>query len=511
MKVNRTQNAKRNIVVGIINKCVVLILPFIVRTVFIYSLGSEYLGLNSLFTSILSVLNVTELGFSSAVVYCMYEPIAKDDTAAINALLKFYKKVYFTIGVIIFALGIILMPFLPYLINGGCPPDLNLYILFFVYLLNTCVSYFLFAYKKSILEAFQRRDIIDWNNMISVGLMNLIQLILLLIWKNPKVYYIYLLMMLLSTILNNILNSKIVDKKYPQYYCDGELGKEVKQVLKKQVSGLMITRVCQMTRTSCDSIFISAFVGLTMTTIYGNYNMIVTTLVGVMNVLTNAMLAGVGNSIVSESEEKNYKDFKKFNFIYMWISGWSAVTLFVLYQNFMKVWVGDSLMLTTFGAALFTLYYYALKIGDIRAVYSDAIGLWWENRNRAIAEMLMNILLNFVLGKLYGIYGIVLATIIPLVTINFTGGTQILFKNYFKSYSLIEYFVDNAKYFFAMAFSAVLTSLITYKLGNANFVSLILRVLVCCIIPNFVFWLCYRKQDNYKEAKRWILKKYAKH
>lgn len=176
-----------------------------------------------------------------------------------------------------------------------------------------------------------------------------------------------------------------------------------------------------MTRTACDSIFISAFVGLTMTTIYGNYNMIVTTLVGVMNILTNAMLAGVGNSIVSESEEKNYKDFRKFNFIYMWISIWSSVTLFTLYQNFMRVWVGESLMLTTYGTLLFTLYYYALKIGDIRAMYSDAIGLWWENRNRAVIEMIMNILLNFILGKLYGVYGIVLATIIPLVTVNFIG------------------------------------------------------------------------------------------
>lgn len=507
MKVNRTKNAKRNVIVGIINKCVVLILPFIVRTVFIYSLGAEYLGLNSLFTSILSVLNVTELGFSSAVVYCMYKPIANDDEKTINALLKFYKKVYSVIGTIILCLGLILMPFLPHLINGGCPPELNLYVLFLFYLLNTCASYFLFAYKKSILEAFQRRDIIDWNNMISVGLMNLFQLILLLVWKSPKAYYVYLAIMLLSTILNNILNSKIVDKKYSQYRCEGELSGDIKGVLKKQVSGLMITRICQMTRTSCDSIFISVFVGLTMTTIYGNYNMIVTTLVGVMNILTNAMLAGVGNSIVSESEEKNYKDFRKFNFIYMWISIWSSVTLFTLYQNFMRVWVGESLMLTTYGALLFTLYYYALKIGDIRAMYADAIGLWWENRNRAVIEMIMNILLNFILGKLYGIYGIVLATIIPLVTVNFIGGAQILFKNYFKSYSMKIYLFDNIKFFLTMAVAIILTGIATYRIGNTSIISLALRGVICLIVPNAVFWLCYRRSDDYREVRKWILKK----
>ena len=507
MKVNRTKNAKRNIIVGIINKSVALILPFVVRTVLIYSLGSEYLGLNSLFTSILSVLNVTELGFSSAVVYCMYEPIAKDDVKTINALLKFYRTVYSVIGAVILGLGIMLMPFLPYLINGGCPPELNLHILFLFYLINTCASYFLFAYKKSILEAFQRRDIIDWNNMISVGLMNLLQLGLLLIWKSPKAYYAYLIIMLSSTILNNVLNSRTVDKRYSQFHCEGELGENIKSVLKKQVSGLMITRICQMTRTSCDSIFISAFVGLTMTTIYGNYNMIVTTLVGIMNILTNAMLAGVGNSIVSESEEKNYKDFRKFNFIYMWISIWSAVTLFTLYQNFMRVWVGESLMLTTAGAMLFTLYYYALKIGDIRALYSDAIGLWWENRNRAVIEMLMNVFLNFILGKLFGIYGIVLATIIPLVTVNFIGGSQILFSNYFVSYSLKAYLLDNLKFFSSMVLSVILTGIIVYKIGSDSLISLIMRGVICFIVTNLELWICYRKTDVYYEAKKWILKK----
>lgn len=164
-------------------------------------------------------------------------------------------------------------------------------------------------------------------------------------------------------------------------------------------------------------------------------------------------------------------------------------------------------MLTTYGALLFTLYYYALKIGDIRAMYSDAIGLWWENRNRAVIEMIMNILLNFILGKLYGIYGIVLATIIPLVTVNFIGGAQILFKNYFKLYSMKIYLFDNIKFFLTMAVAIILTGIATYRIGDTSIISLALRGVICLIVPNAVFWLCYRRSDDYRETRKWILKK----
>ena len=221
MKIARTKNATRNMWMGMINKVVVLVLPFFVRTAFIYSLGSEYLGLNSLFSSILTVLNITELGFSSAVVFSMYEPIAKDDDDRICALLNYYRKIYRIIGTIILAGGIIIMSFLPHLINGECPDELNIYILFFIYLLNTALSYLLFAYKKSILEAFQRNDYISLNDTITTGLTNVVQLIILLAWNSIYAYYAYIVTMLAFTVINNILNSRVVAKKYPKYKCLG--------------------------------------------------------------------------------------------------------------------------------------------------------------------------------------------------------------------------------------------------------------------------------------------------
>lgn len=507
MKIERTKNATRNIGAGLINKFVVLLLPFFVRTAFIYNLGSEYLGLNSLFSSILSVLNVAELGFSSAIVFSMYDPIAKDDDDTICALLSYYRKIYKVVGSIILVGGVAILPFLTKLVKGDCPTELNIYILFIMYLLNTALTYLLFAYKKSILEATQRNDYISMNDTITTGLTNIIQLILLLFWKSIYVYYLYVMTMLAFTIINNILNARIVDKKYPQYKCRGKLGEEERKVIKKQVSGLMVSRICQMTRNSFDSIFVSAFIGLTMTTIYNNYYYVVNSVVGVMNVITSAMLAGIGNSLASETQEKNYEDFSIFNFIYVWLAGWATVTMFCLYQDFMTLWVGKDLTLPLLAAGIFSIYFYALKICDIRITYTSAAGLWWENRNRSIIEMITNIILNYILVQLYGVYGIVTATIIPLVLINFIFGGQILFKYYFTEFSILGYFKDNIIYAVVTAMVTLCTWNITKYIPGSGFLHLIIKALACVIIPNILFILLYARTNNFKMAKKWIKNK----
>lgn len=153
MKLEKTKNARRNILFGILNKVITMFLPFVVRSVIIYALSAEYLGLNSLFSSILQVLNLTELGFSSAMVYSMYKPIAENDDETICALLNFYRKIYFIIGCIVLSLGLLLLPFLDKLINGDVPDNINIYILYLCYLVNTVLSYMMFAYRSSLLNA----------------------------------------------------------------------------------------------------------------------------------------------------------------------------------------------------------------------------------------------------------------------------------------------------------------------------------------------------------------------
>ena len=262
-----------------------------------------------------------------------------------------------------------------------------------------------------------------------------------------------------------------------------------------------------MTRNSFDSIFVSAFISLTMTTVYNNYYYIVNAIVGVMNVITSAMIGGIGNSIAAESKKKNYNDFTVFNFIYMWISSWATVTLFCLYQNFMVLWVGEKLTLPLLAPVLFSIYFYALKMCDIRTTYTSAAGLWWENRSRAICETIANIVLNYLLVRIWGVYGIVLATIIPLILINFGFGAQVLFKHYFTDEKISKYFIDNLGYAVVTIISVIVTFKVTTFIGEYTVANLFIRGIVCCFLPNILLWFAYFRTLKFKMAKEWVLTK----
>lgn len=503
MRLDKVENTKRNIVFGTINKVVTLLLPFAVRSVIIYKLSADYLGLNNLFSSILHVLNLSELGFSSAVVYSMYKPIAENDNETICALLNFYKKVYRIIGFVVLGAGLLLLPFLGNLISGDYPQDINIYCLYLFYLANTVLSYWLFAYKNAILNAFQRTDIISNVNTISLGGMYVIQMVILLTTKN---YYLYVAMMPLFTILQNLVVAHESKRLYPEYICKGKVPANIISGIKKQVSGLMVTKLCAVSRNSFDNIFVSAFLGLTVTAIYGNYYYILSAVLAFLNIISNAFLAGVGNSMVVDSPEKNYADMNKINFIYMWLSGWCTVCLLCLYQPFMKLWVGEDLMFPMPIVILFCVYFYSLEVGAVRGVYSDAAGLWWENRYRAIAEAVANLVLNFALGKFFGVAGIIIATLISLLIINFGLGSQIVFKYYFKNGKIFEYF----KYHFIYAFVTFIVCCVTYfltsNLALDGVLGLMLRFLICCIAPNILYVVIYYRTQNYANAIPWLLK-----
>ncbi|WP_050482989.1 lipopolysaccharide biosynthesis protein [Streptococcus equinus] len=496
MKLDRINNTFRNITSGLVNKVVTLLLPFLIRTVLIKTVGMEYAGLNSLFSSILQVLNLTELGFSSAVVYSMYKPIARNDTKQINALLAFYRKIYRIIGFVVLIIGLLLLPLLPQMVNGGYPNGINIYVLYIIYLFNTVVSYFLFAYKSAILNAHQRVDVASNILTVTQGLMNIVQILVLLAFKN---YYCYIIWMPVFTIVNNLLTAHFTNKMFPQYHCEGKIDSEQLLDMKYKVGGLMVNKICLTTRNTFDSIFISAFLGLTVSAIYGNYYYIMTAVIGIISVISSSMLAGIGNSIQTDSVEKNYNDLKKFNFLYMWLSGWCAICMLCLTQPFMIIWMGEENLFPFGVVILLCLYFYTLKMGDMRSLYSEAAGLWWQNRYRAIFESVANLILNFVMVKIWGIYGIISATLITLFLINFVGGSGIVFKYYFKNKKLIEFLNTHLFYFVITVGNAILTFYVTDKVEISGIVGLLIKGVVCIIVPNIIYSIFYlrRKELNY--------------
>lgn len=503
MQLERSKNAKRNIFFGFFNKMVMLMFPFIIQSVVIQVLGVGYLGIKGLFTSILQVMNLAELGFGTAMVYAMYKPIAQDDRENVCALLNYYKIIYRWIGGVVLVVGMAIMPFLSHFIKDECPADINLYLVYFMYLINTVLSYWLYAYKSALLNAFQRVDVLSIISTITQTAMYIAQIVLLIFLKN---YYVYLGVAILATISNNFLTSWNVDRLYPQYKCVGNISLQQKRDIKKKVSGLMLYKLCSTTRNAFDSIFLSMFLGLTLTAMYNNYFMILTGLITLMSIVTSAIVAGVGNSIELDSVEKNYKDMEKLNFLYMLLSGWCTICLVCLYQPFMEIWMGKEMVFPFPVAILFSVYFYILKMGDIRAVYSDAAGLWWENRYRTLAEAIVNIILNYVLVKLMGVYGIILATIISLFSLGFIASALVLFKNYFK-FGIGRFFGVHFVYFGVTVGNCLITYLLGSQITGGNWKVLFVRAFFCITVSTVIYFLIYRRTRIYKESIEWLKEK----
>lgn len=499
----RTKNAQRNILFGLLNKIFSILLPFLTRTFLIKTIGAEYLGLDSLFTSILQILNLSELGFSSAVVYSMYEPMAKEETEKICALLNFFRKIYVVIGLFILTVGICLIPFLDDFIKGSTPSDVNIVVVYLVFLVNTASSYLLYGYKNSILNASQRVDIISNCASVTKGLLAITQGVALLLTYN---YYYFVVLLPICTILNNLIICYYSKRLYPDYVCSGSISEETRHSIKKRVMGLFATKFCTGMRNSVETLSVSSFIGLTATAIYSNYYMTVGALTNICSVFATSILAGVGNCIVTESREVNYKQMRVFDFIYLWVCGVACSMFAVLLQPFMLWWVGEELMYADTIALLFPLYFYSLRVGDIKGVYQDAAGLWWENRYRAIIEIVMVVCLNVILIHLIGVAGVVIATVSALILVNIGFGTHLLFKYYFKNGLLYEYYRDHVKYFLATLTSVVLSYLIYKYLCSqiSLVVSLSISVVLSAILPNIVYSLSFRNHPCFTSSVKLV-------
>lgn len=503
MRLQRTKNATRNITYGVMYRMIVILLPFIVRTVMLYIMGADYVGMNSLFTSILSFLSLAELGVGSALVYSMYKPIANDDDDTICALLDLYRKLYRYIGTIILVIGVILIPFLKYLVKSDCPADINLYILYGIYLFNTVISYWLFAYKQSLLVAFQRTDIISKRSMVIQLSMYAIQIVTLFMFRN---YYAYIIWLPVSTVITNLVNSVIVDKMFPQYKCRGVVSKDLEQSIKKKISALFGTKVNSVVMHAADNIVISAFLGLTMVGKYGNYFYIMNSIIGIMTIIYDSLTAGLGNSLETESVEKNYQDFNVLSFLNAWIVMFCTTSLVVLYQPFMKIWVHEKLMFGMDMVILLGVYFYVYQIRRIVLTYKDAAGIWWEDRYRPYVMMVVNLAGNLFMVQFIGINGVVFSTIISMY-ISLPWENYTVFKYIFNCNSL-AYYISLLKYVVTTIICCVLTWIVSCAMPD-GIIGLILKAVCCIIIPNFLYYLFFRNTCEFTDTKEMVWKRYG--
>lgn len=501
MKIERTKNATRNISTGTFEKVHQFIFAFLIRTVMIHYLGAEYLGLNSLFTSLLQVLNLAELGVGSAMGFSMYKPIADDNTNEICALLKLYRTYYRVIGIVILVVGLLLLPFLRNLIADveSIPSELNLYILYLLNLGATVLSYWLYSYMGSLLSAHQRNDV---NSKIVIQISTikyLTQFVAIIFFKS---YYAFLIITLLLRIVQNIYTAQIVRKMYPLYLPKGDISPEVQKNINQRIKDLFTTKLGSVITNSADSIVISAVLGLTVVAIYNNYYYIITGIMSFMLVIFASCTAGIGNSLVVETVEKNYNDFKKFTFLITWLSGVCVCCFLNLFQPFMMVWMGDSLLLEYQCVICICINFYILEVNQLFIVYKDAAGIWHEDRFRAFITAIVNIVFSIVFAKFWGILGILLATLLSNLFVGFPWLMQNLFSLVFKK-NIGEYVKSLFKQSFAVFIGAVISFLICNSFTfDINYVTIALNLIVSIIVPCIVYVVCFHASTEYFEIKQ---------
>lgn len=495
-RLDRTKNSARNLIWGMVNKGVSLLLPFLIRAIIINVLGKEYLGLNNLFTSILHVLNLAELGIGSAMVYSMYKPIAEGDGDSICSLLALYKTVYRIIGLIVFGIGVVLIPFLPFLIKGGVE-GIDITVLYMIFLVDTVLSYLLFAFKNSLLMAHQRTDVSSNIGTVVHLLLNLTQVILLLIFKD---YYIYIIVKPLFTVVNNLFVNWATNRMYPEYQPKGAVSREKQREIFGRVKALVGHKIGTTVVTSADSLVISAFLGLGILAIYSNYYYIIFFIVSLTSIFFNGMLAGIGNSLVVETREKNYALFENINFVLSWLVAWCSVCLLCLFQPFMELWMGKDMLLSTSSLICMVIYYYSWQFRTTGLYFKDAAGMWQADFWKPYVSALFNIIVNISLVLLIGINGVFISTIVCMIGINFPWETHVLFRDLFTR-SPAKYvgqeLINLGKAMIMCASTYGLCMLLPWQHG---IVCLVLRFALCLVVPNLIFLLFSFRMKEFSYA-----------
>lgn len=475
-----------------------MLLQFVLRTALIYIMGAEYLGLNGLFSNIFAFLNLAELGIGSAIVFSMYKPIAEGDTEKVKSLQSMYKRFYLIISIIIAALGVCVLPFLKYLINGDVSVDVNIYLLYILYLANTLFGY-LSAHKRSLLFAHQRNDVENKVSTICLFGMTILQIAVLFIFRN---YYIYFVVNMVFTILECVLIYIWANKLFPELKGKAEpLDNQTKKEIFKNVGAISMHKVGSAVVFSTDNILISSMLGLVLLGAYSNYSLIISTLTAVFVLVNNAIKGSVGNLIASADKEYVFNRFKKINFLFSFLSTFATVCMLVLFQPFISVWTkSNSTYLLNFSTVvLLCLSFYFGKMRSGAGVFKECAGLFKQDQWKPIVEAVVNLVASIVLGLFMGLNGIILGTIISTIVAPLWVEPLVLYKHYFKK-SVWDYFKTYIRDFLIMIVVCVACYFVCTFIPNAGIWWLIVKFGVCGLLCGGLLVIAYLPTNEFKEC-----------
>lgn len=498
MKDTRTINSIKNSVVSIFAYIVPTIIAFVAQAVFIRALNTEYNGIKSLFNNILGMLSIAELGFGSAIIYHLYEPMAKKEYDKIKILLKFYKKVYNFVAITIFILGIILLPLIPNIV-GEVTIFENVKFIFILYLFNTVFSYLL-TYKRSILHADQKAYIVKLINCFFVIIRNLIQIAVIIFTKN---FIYYIIVQILLTIIENISINMYVNKKY-EYIKDlktvENIPKELRDDIIFKVKGLLYHKIGSFIVTGTDNIIVSMTkeLGVITVGIYSNYNMIIHRVAVLFSNVITSLTASVGNLLVEKNIEKSKNIYKSMLLLNSWIFCFCSTSVLCMVEPFIKIWLGDGYLLEKIVLYTLIINMYIQGLKKTNTTFKDAAGIFYEDRFVPIIEAIINIVASLILLKIFGLAGVFMGTIVS---------TMVLFLYSFPKYvyvlllkgTYLEYIKLYLKYIVISVVIGIITAyLSSFIIIENTYLNLLCNGILCLIVPNILYFIVVRKFPEFE-------------
>ena len=492
MENSRTSNSIKNIVASVGYQIVNIVLSFVSRTVFINVLGVGYLGINGLFNDVLSMLNMADLGFSTAMTFSMYKPLAEKDYDTLAGLTCFYKKVYRIIALLIAGIGVALIPLLPYLVN--LQQEIDHLVLYYLLFLASNVASYLVTYKTTVLYADQKNYILLKYTAIWSIMQTATLTVVLYVTHN---YIVFLVMQVLFVYSMNFHKSYVAQKRYPFINKKVKLPKEKKSAIFKDVGSAFLYKISNVMLTATDNSLISVIIGTEMVGYYSNYQIIILKLSNIVSTLFSSLIASLGNLIVKEDSEHRYAIFKIMQSVSAILSSFCVTCLFLLEEDFIRVWLGPQFTLGMFTlTAIVFNFYFTISVMPV-TTFREAAGLFRKTKYIMVCTAVLNIVFSIILGKLIGLAGILFATSLSKILTYFWYEPKLLFK---------DFFMRSSWSYYANLLKGAGVTLLSIGLGFAascwivpeSWPMLILKGIIVAVSSVAMLTVFYRKDEGFK-------------
>lgn len=500
----RTKNASRNMLSSLFLNAIIIIVGFFAQAIFLKLMGAEYLGINGLFTNVVSMLGIVELGIGSAIIYHLYKPIATKDIPLIKALMNFYKKAYHLIALLIFLLGLILIPFLPLFVKEVTLP-IHITFVYLLFIIDIIASYLL-SYKRSILYADQKNYIINIVHIFYIIFLNTMQLLILYFTKN---YYAYLLIKIVMRILENVIITIIVNKKYTYLKEESreELEKEIKDDIYKKVKALVFHKIGSFIVLGTDNILISQIFGVITVGLYSNYSMIINATQTLSSQALTSLTPSVGNLLTEKNTEKTFNIFKKIRFLNFCIALIASTLLLLIMDSFITIWIGQKYILAIGILIALVMNFYQQVMRNSYSIFKEAAGIFYEDRFVPLVESILNIIASIILAKLFGLAGIFMGTWISSLALWGYSYPKFVYKGLLKR-NYISYIKETSAYTGLF----IVTLFLSYSV--ASFVKLsniwldfIGKLILSIVIPLIILTLVFHKSENWKYFQNFFIER----